>query len=178
MKILRKLTTLKTLFLSLLIIASTFLMTSAAVQRTWENGSGGALVQTSATFTNYELAGNPFRTNTSPPFSVGVNCPNTANTCQNTEGEPAIRADKSGNFYGSSENVFCVIGGQCGGTFAWKSTDAGQHFTTLPLPDSVSSGSVGFSPAGGDTDIAVAPVLNTNGQYNIYVASLATTPPL
>ena len=180
MKILRKLTTQKTLFLSLLIIASTFLMTSAAVQRTWENGSGGALVQTSATFTNYELAGNPFRTNTSPPFSVGVNCPNTANTCQNTEGEPAIRADKSGNFYGSSENVFCVIGGQCGGTFAWKSTDAGQHFTTLPLPDSVSNGTgpVGFSPAGGDTDLAVAPRKNSSGFYNVYVASLATTPPL
>src|SRR6266705_2504536 len=84
----------------------------------------------------------------------------------------------AGNFYGSSENVFCVIGGLCGGTFAWKSTDNGNHFTTLPLPDSVSTGSVGFSPAGGDTDIAVAPALNTNGQYNIYVASLATTPPL
>src|SRR2546430_9074693 len=46
------------------------------------------------------------------------------------------------------------------------------------LPDSVSSGSAGFSPAGGDTDIAVAPVLNTNGHYNIYVPSLATAPPL
>src|SRR5213593_2631467 len=127
-----------------------------------------------ATFANYELAGNPFVTG----YNVGTSCPNTARTCQNTEGEPAIRADPTGNFYGSSENVFCVIGGLCGGTFAWKSTDNGNHFTTLPLPDSVSSGSAGFSPAGGDTDIAVAPVLNTNGHYNIYVASLATAPPL
>src|SRR3989454_1464590 len=154
MKILRKLTTQKTLFLSLLIIASTFLMTSAAVQRTWENGSGSALVQTPATFTNYELAGNPFRTNTNPPFSVGVNCPNTANTCQNTEGEPAIRADKSGNFYGSSENVFCVIGGQCGGNFALESKGGREHFTTPPLPYNVSHGTraLGLFPAGGGTE--------------------------
>src|SRR5712664_919936 len=116
------------------------------------------------TFSNFELAGNPFTLGS----SVGVTCPNSARTCQNTEGEPSIRADRAGNFYGSSENVFCVIGGQCGGTFAYKSTDDGQHFTTLPLPNSVSEchqppvqeqcfGRVGFSPAGGDTDIAVAP---------------------
>src|SRR2546427_2674659 len=147
MKILGKFTKEKTLLLSILMIASTLLMTSAAVQRTWENGSGGALVQTPATFTNYELAGNPFRTNTNPPFSVGVNCPNNANTCQNTEGEPAIRADKSGNFYGSSENVFCVLGGQCGGTFAGSSVDGGNSFTILKLPNT-RSGPV-FNPQPG-----------------------------
>ncbi|OLE76421.1 hypothetical protein AUG19_02835 [archaeon 13_1_20CM_2_54_9] len=85
--------------------------------------------------------------------------------------------------------MFCVIGGQCGGTFAWKSTDGGAHFTTLPLPNSVSSGKlpptctdacngIGLSPAGGDTDIAVAPRKKNNGFYNIYVASLQSTPPL
>src|SRR5437879_3416380 len=178
MKIPRKFTKQKTLLLSVLMILSTLLMTSAAIQRTAarDNGGGGSggLTQTPATFSNYEVAGNPFRTNTDPAFSVGVTCPNPSGTCQNTEGEPAIRADKSGNFYGSSENVFCVIGGLCGGTFAYKSTDGGNHFTTLPLPNSVSTGSVGFSPAGGDTDIAVAPTLNTNGHYNIYVASPAT----
>src|SRR5437870_3461406 len=176
MKILRKLTTQKTLFLSLLMIASTLLMTSAAIQRTaaWENGGGGGTIpQTPATFSNYEVAGNPFQGG-----SVGVTCPNNARTCQNTEAEPAIRADRSGNFYGSSENVYCVLGGLCGGTWAYKSTDGGNHFTTLPLPDSVSAGRVGISPAGGDTDLAVAPVKNSNGFYNVYVASLATIPPL
>src|SRR5437016_3442346 len=157
-----------TILLSILMLTST-----AAIVGTAFHPANAASPST-PTFTNYELAGNPFRHG----FSVGVTCPNGAGTCQNTDGEPAIRADPAGNFYGSSENVFCVIGGLCGGTFAWKSTDNGNHFTTLPLPDSVSSGSVGFSPAGGDTDIAVAPALNTNGQYNIYVASLATTPPL
>jgi len=134
-----------------------------------------ASTPTPATFGSYELAGNPF---VMPSFSVGTTCPNSSGTCTNTEGEPAIRADRAGNFYASSENVFCVVGGQCGGTFAWKSTDAGRHFTTLALPNSLSAGGVGISPAGGDTDIAVAPQRNTNGSFNIYVASLQSKPPL
>src|SRR5438132_8694305 len=176
MKIPRKFTKQKTLLLSVLMILSTLLMTSAAIQRTAarENGGGGGTIpQTPATFSNYEVAGNPFQGS-----SVGVSCPNNAMTCQNTEAEPAIRADRSGNFYGSSENVFCVIGGDCGGTWAYKSTDGGSHFTTLPLPDSLSTGKCvplnlcpGFSPAGGDPDLAVAPKKNVNGFYNIYVAS-------
>ena len=176
MKILRKLTTQKTLFLSLLIIASTFLMTSATVQRTAASGSGGGgLTQTAATFTNYELAGNQFIAG----HSQGIVCPNDSTTettkCENTQAEPAIRADRAGNFYGSSESVFCVILGQCGGTYAWKSTDGGAHFTTLPLPNTESAGRAGVSPAGGDTDIAVAPRRNGNGFFNIYVASLDST---
>src|SRR6266481_9751600 len=139
-----------TILLSILMLTST-----AAIVGTAFHPANAASPNT-PTFTNYELAGNPFMHG----FSVGVTCPNSASTCQNTEGEPAIRADPAGNFYGSSENVFCVIGGQCGGTFAWKSTDAGSHFTTLPLPNSVSAGQAGISPAGGDTDIAVAPRKN------------------
>jgi len=131
-------------------------------------------VHAQATFSNYELAGNPFVNG----FSVGTACPNSSGTCTNTEGEPSIRSDKAGNFYGSSENVFCVIGGLCGGTFAYKSTDGGAHFTTLALPNSVSSGGVGISPAGGDTDIAVAPQTNSTGSYNLYVSSLQSRPPL
>ena len=178
MKILRKLTTQKTLFLSLLIIASTFLMTSAAVQRTaaWDNGGGGSggLTQTPATFSNYELAGNEFIAG----HSQGVNCPNTATDprqkCFSTQAEPAIRADNAGRFYGSSESVFCVILGQCGGTYAWRSTDDGGHFTTLSLPNTqtIPGSPLGVSVAGSDTDIAVAPARNTNELYNVYVASL------
>src|SRR5713101_9439857 len=168
-----------TILLVLLTLTSGVFIASKAIPRASASTNGtSTLTATPATFTNYELAGNPFATTTNPPFSVGVTCPNSARTCQNTEGEPAIRADRAGNFYGSSENVFCVIGGQCGGTFAWKSTDGGNHFTTLPLPNSVSAGGVGISPAGGDTDIAVAPVKNANGFYNIYVASLQSRPPL
>src|SRR5438132_3691489 len=159
----------RTIVILLLTLTSGLVLTSGLL-----TSASAAKTSGTATLTTYELGGNPFVIGN----SVGTVCPNTLRTCTNTEGEPAIRADPAGDFYGSSENVFSVIGGLCGGTFAWKSTDNGNHFTTLPLPDSVSSGSVGFSPAGGDTDIAVAPALNTNGFYNIYVASLATTPPL
>src|SRR2546428_3163642 len=181
MKILNTSRVAKTTLLSILSLAGLMLLAPTILQPASADGGSSK----SPTFTNYELAGNPFTTGA----SVGTTCPNPGRTCQNTEGEPAIRADRAGNFYGSSENVFCVIGGQCGGTFAYKSTDGGQHFTTLPLPNSVSEchqppvqeqcfGRVGFSPAGGDTDTAVAPRKNSNGFYNVYVASLQSNPPL
>jgi len=161
-----------TVLLILLTLTSGLFLASRAVPR------ANAATST-ATFSNFELAGNPFVTG----FGVGQTCPTSPN-CVNTEGEPQIRADPAGRFYGSSENIFCVIGGLCGGTFAWSSNDGGQHFTTLPLPNSVSEcdpanpnqcfGRVGYSPAGGDTDIAVAPRANENGLYNVYVASLAS----
>ena len=162
----------KTALLAVLAITSGLALASAT--RPVAGDGGGKLG-----FTNYEVAGNPFVTG----YGVGTICPNSLMNCINTEGEPQIRADNAGNFYGSSENVFCVIGGLCGGTFAFKSTDNGQHFTTLPLPNSVSEcnpstgecfGRVGYSPAGGDTDLAVAPQKNENGLYNLYVASLAS----
>jgi hypothetical protein len=130
-----------------------------------------AITTTPATFTNYELAGNPFVTG----FSTGVTCPNSNGSCNNTAAEPQIRADRSGNFYGSSENVFLVVGGMMGGTFAFKSADGGAHYTTLTSPDTVSQGRPGVSASGGDTDLAVAPQKNSNGFYNVYVGSLDST---
>ncbi|HBE27543.1 MAG TPA: hypothetical protein DDW25_01500, partial [Ktedonobacter sp.] len=62
------------------------------------------------------------------------------------------------------------------GTDAWRSNtaDNGLHYTTLPSPDAgSSSNSSGFAPGGGDTDLAVAPVKNSVGNYNVYVASLS-----
>lgn len=110
------------------------------------------------TFTNFELGS-----------IAGTTCPNTQGNCTNFASEPAIRADKAGNFYASSEN------GLTGGTDAWKSVDNGLQYTTLTSPNSVSQGQNQFSPAGGDTDLAVAPSKNANGFYNAYVASLAVT---
>src|SRR6267378_1389835 len=170
MKIPNTLRLAKTTLLSILSLAGLIFLAPTVFQSASADGG----LSNIPAFSNYELAGNPFTTGA----SVGTTCPNTLRTCMNTEGEPSIRAAPDGSFYGSSENVFCVIGGQCGGTFAYKSTDGGQHFTTLPLPNSASSGRIGFSPAGGDTDIAVAPSRNLNGFFNVYVASLATSPPL
>jgi hypothetical protein len=130
-------------FFVLLLIASAFVMFPSR-----------AAAASTFTFKNFELSA-----------TVGTTCPNSSGTCANNAAEPAIRADKAGNFYASSEN------GLGAGTDAWKSSTGGKSYVTLPSPDSVSNGSP-FAPGGGDTDLAVAPVKNANGLYNVYVASL------
>ena len=166
MKIQEKFTTHATIIIILLLsITSGLYLAGKTIPR------ANAVTTTPASFLNYELAGNPFVSG----HSTGVSCPNNDGSCNNTEAEPAIRADPAGNFYGSSENVFLVIGGQLGGTFAWKSSDNGQHFTTLPSPDTVSKGRPGVSASGGDTDLAVAPRKNPNGFYNVYIGSLQSS---
>lgn len=95
---------------------------------------------------------------------VGTTCPGSV-SCTNPAAEPQIRADQAGTFYASSEN------GLGGGTEAWKSTDGGKHYTALPSPNALSQG-FPVAPGGGDTDVAVAPVKNSNGFYNVYIASL------
>jgi hypothetical protein len=98
---------------------------------------------------------------------TGTTCPGSQ-ACSNIAAEPAIRADGSGRFFASSEN------GLGGGTVAFRSTDNGRHYTTLVSPNSVSqTNDTGFAPGGGDTDLAVAPVKNVTGFYNVYVASLS-----
>jgi len=136
------------------------LLASAAL--TLPNG-GPALGATGGggfSFTNFELAATP-------PRPTGTVCPNTVGNCWNFAAEPAIRADGAGNFYASSEN------GLGGGTDAWKSSDGGRHYATLDCPNCLSNANnTGFAPGGGDTDLATAPVRNTGGFYNVYVASL------
>lgn len=109
------------------------------------------------TFSTFELSATP-----------GVVCPQKKGTgCTNTAAEPAIRADKSGHFYASSEN------GLGAGTDAWKGSNNGLHYTALQSPNAASqSNNTGFAPGGGDTDLAVAPAKNSLGNYNVYVASL------
>src|SRR5438105_13350085 len=104
-----------------------------------------------------------------PAGPAGSTCPNSNGNCYNNAAEPAIRADAAGNFYGSSEN------GLTGGTDTWRSTDGGLHYLTLTSPNSASAASNQFSPAGGDTDLAVASHPNLNRIYHLYVASLALT---
>ncbi|TMG24790.1 MAG: hypothetical protein E6H96_05510 [Chloroflexi bacterium] len=111
-------------------------------------------------FSVYSLAGTP-------PAPVGTSCPGQASDCTNYAAEPAIRAAADGTFYASSEN------GLGGGTLAWKSTDGGLHYATVPSPNNNSATQdTGFAPGGGDTDLAIAPIRNASGNYNVYVSSL------
>ncbi|MGN6378826.1 MAG: sialidase family protein [Gaiellales bacterium] len=136
---------------ALAIAVSTVALVAGASPAAWPSG---------ATFTNYELAGLP-------GAPAGVSCPGHSN-CYNQAAEPAIRVSPAGKFFASSEN------GLGSGTDAWRSLDGGGHFTQLPCPDCGSqTNSTGFAPGGGDTDLAIAPVKNSSGNYNVYVASLS-----
>src|SRR5258708_40179249 len=72
-------------------------------------------------FQTFELAQTP-----------GITCPGGGANCTNIAAEPQIRADLGGNFFASSEN------GLGGGTEAWRSSDGGQHYTSLTSPNAVS----------------------------------------
>jgi hypothetical protein len=134
--------------------------TGAAFAASVSTSAATPPVSTIHGFLNYQLGAS----------LANETCPNSTTSCQNFAAEPAIRADKLGNFYGVSEN------GLSSGTEAWKSVDGGLHYTHLTSPNIVSSPAngtpTGVSPAGGDTDIATASVPNTNGFYNVYVSSL------
>ncbi len=108
---------------------------------------------------------------TSATFATGVLPPPPAGstTANNQAAEPQIRSDQAGNFYISSEN------GLGAGTDAWSSVDGGATYRSLPQPNEISSatgGATGLAPGGGDTDLATAPVRNSSGADNVYVASL------
>lgn len=120
------------------------------------------------TFKNFEPAGLMTSTLNAGGGKVGTKCPGAGpKKCYNIAGEPAIRADAAGNFYAASEN------GLGAGTEAWKSTDGGRHYKTLPSPDAGStSNDTGFAPGGGDVDITVGDDANKNGHTPVYVASL------
>jgi len=106
-------------------------------------------------FANYELGAAP-----------GTVCPGGAG-CTNTAAEPQIRADAAGTFYVGSEL------GVGSGTLAWKSSDAGLHYTALTSPNQLSQAEGGLGPGGGDVDLATAPDPNGSGGHNLYVASLS-----
>jgi len=133
------------------------------------------------TFTNYEVARSWNQS------FAGVTCPNSGSNCWNFNAEPNIATAPDGTIYIVSENTAfnhpseCKdpVGGTlasllyiCGGTGAWKSTDHGEHFTTLTSPNVNFEGGTPVTLWGGDTHVAVAPAKNLNGQYNVYVVSL------
>lgn len=149
--------------IALVAASSALLVVSAAMAATITSNPDGSTTVSAGSFSfkNFQLGGLP-----------AEYCPDPNSPCQNSAAEPAIRADKFGNFFGSSEN------GLTSGTEAWKSIDGGHHYVHLPSPNAASIAATGgvpafnVSPAGGDTDLATASAKNSFGIYNVYVSSL------
>lgn len=161
------------------ILAFAFLIASSAFGLSFPASAKGP---TNFVFSNYELG----RSNYVPFPSPADTCPNGGPNCWNWNGEPSIASAPDGTLYVSSENLAfnhfnnphegCTLVAQvaytCGGTGVWKSTDYGNHFTSLTSPNTQYINGSSYTLWGGDTDIAVAPQKNALGYYNIYVISL------
>ena len=114
--------------------------------------------------------GSLFTTGTLPP------APASGLTGTNEDSEPGIAVDGGGVFWTASDiEPFAAHDPRAlkafSGSDVWKSTDSGRTWTWMAAPfNTVQSSKTGLG--GEDSDIAVAPVKNSNGYYNIYVASL------
>src|SRR3984893_12686225 len=135
------------------------LATSASAATITTNADGSTTIPDGGySFKNFQLGALP-----------SESCPKASSPCQNGASEPAIRADKFGNFFGSSEN------GLGSGTEAWESIDGGSQYVHLPSPNQISAPPttpIPIGPAGGDTDLSTASAKNSLGVYNVYVASV------
>lgn len=113
--------------------------------------------------------GNEFTTGVLPP------APTSGLHGTNEDAEPGLAVDGNGTFWTASDiEPYAAADTRAlealSGTDVWKSTD-GRHWTWVAAPfNDASSSTPGLG--GEDTDIAVAPEKNSNGFYNIYVASL------
>jgi hypothetical protein len=96
-------------------------------------------------------------------------------TSSNEDAEPGMGVDGNGVFWVASDvEPFAAKDTRAqqalSGADVWKSTDDGRTWQWVAAPFNNTGSTPGL--AGEDTDIAVAPVKNSNGFYNLYVASL------
>jgi hypothetical protein len=129
-------------------------------------GRGTAGASSAFSFTNFELAEvaleSPVGTVCPPPPGT----PTSMSPCKNGTFEPQIRADADGTFYVASVSFNQPANPVNPVTFAWKSSDNGRHYTSLPSPN---RDPLVFGEGPG---IAVAPERNEAGYYNLYVVTL------
>ena len=105
------------------------------------------------------------------PATPGLGLPH------NEDAEPGMAIDGGGTIWVASDvepysvdDPRAQTTGLLSGSDVWKSTDGGLTYQWVAAPFNTSSSQAG---AGGeDTDIAAAPVANSSGCYDIWVASL------
>ena len=99
----------------------------------------------------------------------------------NLDQEPGVAVSPDGSVWvASSIGAFdprgrgALAGGEnppaLSGSDVWRSIDGGRTYRWVAAPFNVLPRKNGFG--GGDTDIAVAPVRNASGSFNVYVAGL------
>ena len=110
-------------------------------------------------------------------FSTGIlpPAPGSGLTGANEDAEPGLGVDGSGTFWAASDiEPFAThdtrTADALSGTDVWKSTDGGNTWQWVAAPFNAVAASATLG--GEDTDLAVAPVKNPGGFYNVYVASL------
>lgn len=119
-------------------------------------------------------------TNASPAWTGGAPLPPSQSTSpvltRNEDGEPGMGVTPDGQFWVASDvapyaadDPRALNNGLLTGADIWTSTDGGQSYRWVADPFST-----GNQPgaAGEDTDLAVAPVKNSAGFYNVYATSL------
>jgi len=148
---------------------------SYTLQITGEAGANnetysGTVTASIPTPTAPAAVGHQFTTSVLPP------APASGLHGRNEDAEPGIGVDGNGTFWVASDiEPYAADDPRAlealSGTDVWKSTDGGRRWTWVAAPfNDASSSQPGLG--GEDTDIAVASEKNSNGFYNIYVASL------
>jgi hypothetical protein len=91
----------------------------------------------------------------------------------NHDAEPALAAGPDGVLWATSNalSLMCGRPTNCGSDI-WRSTNGGRTWAWVANPFLTADPTGTYAMGGGDGDIAVAPVKNASGHYNVYVASL------
>jgi hypothetical protein len=108
-----------------------------------------------------------------PPKVVTGLLPGMHNKGVNHDAEPALAVAPDGRLWATSNALATGCGRttNCGSDI-WRSRDGGRSWQWVANPFLTADPTGNYAMGGGDNDIAVAPVKNSTGHYNVYVASL------
>ena len=107
-----------------------------------------------------------------PRVVVGL-LPGAGNKGVNHDAEPALALAPDGVLWATSNALATGCGRPTNcGSDVWRSRDGGRTWQWVANPFLTADPTGTFAMGGGDGDIAVAPVKNAAGHYNVYVASL------
>jgi hypothetical protein len=107
-----------------------------------------------------------------PKVKTGM-LPGSHNKGVNHDAEPGLAVAPDGTLWATSNALATGCGRttNCGSDI-WRSRDGGRTWRWVANPFLTADPTGSYAMGGGDNDVAVAPVKNSSGHYNVYVASL------